>query len=663
MNVNIMVRTPSVPLFICKRRNQTDSVMKHSLKRFFFFFLIIDASAQTPGFFLEDHTDRTAVIPEFSEYVKPTAASTVTVAIDFNDVISPVSKYVFGNNANPYMTQMIDQPVFLDHVKALKPNVIRFPGGNISSVYIWNKAPGNPPADAPTKILDANGIQQDPGYWYGKNNEGWTVSVDNYYAMLDETNNTGMITVNYGYARYGLANDPVAEAAHLAADWVRYDNGRTKFWEIGNESNGSWQAGYRIKTADNKDGQPEIVTGALYGKHFRQFADSMRKAADEIDATIYIGAQLLQEAPANWWNNTDKNWNTGVFQEAADVPDYYIIHSYYTPYNENSTASVILNSATTVTTDMMEYVTQSITAAGRTQKPIALTEWNIFAVGSKQMISNINGMHAAITLGELIKHKYGMASRWDLANGYDNGNDHGVFSSGNEPGIPQWNPRPAFYHMYYFQKYFGDEMVESNVEGSSDVLSYASRFSSGEGSVVMVNKGTSEKIVTVEMKDHGVGDRFYFYTLTGGTDNGEFSLKVLINGEGPTLSAGGPLSYATIKSRSAFAPDGIRLALPARSVTYLIADEGDDIITANEADASGIMRIYPHPANSSFEIELPYAGFTSYDIIDGTGRRRMSLGISPGQTRVAVESSLAPGFYILNVHKTGVAFSRKLIIK
>ena len=34
------------------------------------------------------------------------------------------------------------------------------------------------------------------------------------------------------------------------------------------------------------DGQPEIITGALYGKHFKVFTDSMRAAAAEIGATI-----------------------------------------------------------------------------------------------------------------------------------------------------------------------------------------------------------------------------------------------------------------------------------------------------------------------------------------------------------------------------------------
>src|SRR5882672_8370841 len=36
----------------------------------------------------------------------------------------------------------------------------------------------------------------------------------------------GIITVNYGYARYGKGPSPVQTAAHLAAQWVRYDQGK-----------------------------------------------------------------------------------------------------------------------------------------------------------------------------------------------------------------------------------------------------------------------------------------------------------------------------------------------------------------------------------------------------------------------------------------------------
>ena len=333
--------------------------------------------------------------------------------------------------------------------------------------------------------------------------------------MLQQTGNTGIITINYSYARYGTGPNPVQTAAHLAADWVRYDNGRTKFWEIGNEDAGPWQAGYKINVSNNQDGQPEIITGALYGQHFKVFADSMRQAATETGATIHIGAQLIQYDAVNSYNPVDRTWNSGYFGSAGNAADFYIVHSYYTPYNENSTAAVILNSAATETKSMMDWMKTTTQKAGVELKPIALTEWNIFAVGSKQMVSHINGMHATLNLGELIKNKYGLACRWDLANGWSNGDDHGTFNNGDEPGVPKWNPRPSFYHMYYFQHFFGDRMVASTVSGSADIVGYASTFSSGQAGIVVVNKGTGTQTVKISFQNFYPGNRYYWYTLNG----------------------------------------------------------------------------------------------------------------------------------------------------
>src|SRR5690349_18677692 len=105
--------------------------------------------AQSPGLFLNDHQPKTITNPEFTEGTKPAKAATTTITVDFTDIITPVSKYLFGNNSNPYMTQMIDQPVLIDHIKTLSPNLIRFPGGNISSVYFWN---ATTQADLPSDV-------------------------------------------------------------------------------------------------------------------------------------------------------------------------------------------------------------------------------------------------------------------------------------------------------------------------------------------------------------------------------------------------------------------------------------------------------------------------------------------------------------------------------
>ncbi len=529
-------------------------------------------TAKSAGFFLDSWEAKTFITPSFNEIAKPVANAAATVTVDYASVVTKVSKYLYGNNTNPYIGQLVTEPVLVNHLKSLSPNVLRFPGGNLSSLYFWNAAPGQKPEDVPDRLYNDEGVEAEAFYWYGKNNDSWTLSLDNYYSLLQQTNSTGIITINYGYARYGTSQNPVAKAAHLAANWVRYDRGKTKFWEIGNESAGLWQAGYRINTSLNKDGQPEVVSGALYGEHFKVFVDSMKKAAAEVGSTIKIGAQLIHYNPQPWESVVDRTWNAGFFSKAGNLADFFIIHSYYTPYGQNSNASVILNSAVTESKSMMDWMYTTTSTHGVQMKPIALTEWNIFAIGSKQSVSHIAGLHATMVLGELLKNKYGMASRWDLANGWDDGNDHGMFNKGDEPdGVSKWNPRPAFYHMYYFQKCFGDRMVSSTVKGSN-LYSYASSFSSGEAGVVLVNTGIVQQTVKLVIDNFRTGTRYYWYTLAGDNDNGEFSRKVLINGNGPTGAAGGPPNYLSVKANSSKTDGEIKINVPPRSAVYMVVE-------------------------------------------------------------------------------------------
>ena len=626
--------------------------------------LCYDLYPQSPTiFFPNDRQQKTAIIPAYDDTPATQKSQTAVVSADFNDVITPVSKYIYGHNSNIYMTQVVDQVDLIKSLKQLSPNVVRFPGGTISGAYFFNAAKGVRPPDAPEKVLDATGNEVGLNYWFGRNTESGTMSLDNYYNVLQTINSTGIITVNYEYARYSTADNPVASAAHLAAEWVRYDNGRTRFWEIGNESYGNWQYGYRIKTSANKDGQPEIISGELYGKHFKVFADSMRKAATEVGATIYLGVMLKEEAPLAWWNNTDRNWNSGIFAQTGSGPDFYIVHSYYTPYQANSTATEILNSAALVTKNNHDYVQQQITTAGFGTKPILLTEWNIFAEGSKQQVSYINGMFAAMVLGEAIKNKYAMAVRWDLANGWNGGNDHGLFNIGDEPGgVPKWNARPAFYYMYFFQKYFGDQMIQSGVSGNSNIVAYASSFTSGHAGIVLVNKGTTEQTVAFDISNFGFGERYYYYTLTGGTDNGEFSPKVNVNSYPATFATGGPLNFETIKARGTAIGNGVKVNVPGRSVTYILIENGTNIVTGagDETDAS--VHVFPNPARSGFTVTFPANSFSEVSIVDTSGRQIVSSAIGASQTSIQFQNHFPKGLYIVKLNRPGKTLTVKVTI-
>ncbi|WP_345955563.1 alpha-L-arabinofuranosidase [Mucilaginibacter sp. PAMB04168] len=528
----------------------------------------------TTGFFMDSWQTRTFNVASYLDLQKPTYSS-VTVTVNPNQVVSKVPSYIYGNNANAYMGPMVNEPVLLNHVTNLAPRIIRVPGGSFSDTYFWNRSPEQKPTDVPDQLYDPSGnVIPAGGYWYGRNTGTWTCTLDNYYQMLQTTRSTGLITVNYGYARYGTSAHPVQTAAHLAADWVRYDKGRTKYWEVGNECFGNWEAGFIIDVTKNKDGQPKIITGQLYGKHFKVFADSMRKAAAEIGSTIKIGAVMIDRSEAS--GEEVSNWNDGVLAAAGNAPDYYSVHNYYTPYAQNSTPSIILNSAATVTRDIMDWMKTSAVKAGVIQKPVALTEWNIFAEGSKQMISNISGLHSALVLGELIKNQYGVACRWDLANnGAQGGNDMGMLNAkaANTVADPKWNPRPAFYYMYYFQKFFGDRMVASTVQGNTDVVSYASTFSSGQVGVVLVNKSNKGQAVTINTNNYTPGAYYYYYTLQGGTDDPNFSRKVYVNGATTAGAEGGPLSYAYLPPYRSATQGGIKVWLPAYGAVFSIVSK------------------------------------------------------------------------------------------
>ncbi|MFW5656364.1 MAG: carbohydrate-binding protein [Bacteroidota bacterium] len=522
--------------------------------------------SQDAGFFLDDWQEKTAEIPAYEVAAKPGGDPTVTIGIDVDKQINKVPKYIYGNNAVTWDGGLWKNTTAMKDLNNLNPHVLRWPGGNLSNNYFWNLSANEKPDDIPANI--------EP--WYGQNTPNWQTSTDQYYNLLENTNTTGIICVNYSYARYGTGPNPVAKAAHMAAEWVRYDNGRSKFWEIGNENFGSWQAGYEIDVSKNQDGQPRFISGELYGQHCRVFIDSMRNAADEIGVDIKIGVVAFDAETS--YDDIQTVWNEGMMPEVGHLADFLVVHSYFTPYNEDSPVSTVLNSHT-VPEHIMQTMVDDMAEAGKPMLPVAMTEWNIFAVGSMQQVSYVNGMLAAITLGEYVQNDYGLATRWDLVNGWGSeaqgtaGDDHGMFSVGGEPGVDPYNPRAVFFYMYYHQKFFGDRMVESSVSGNNSVIAHASTFSSGETGLVIINKSRTDETVLIEPENFNPGINYYYYTLTGGDDNGDFSRKVLINGIETDEQGGGPDNYESIEAHSSPTEGGIQVSLPGLSVVYVMIDK------------------------------------------------------------------------------------------
>lgn len=551
------------------------------MKKLYLIILILLTIISDPSFgqdtsscFLLDFTAKDAVIPPYENYARTTTVPTVTLNIDYNDTVSEVSKYIFGNAVAVWVSPNINNPTVIGHLEKLMPSLIRFPGGSWSDVYFWNGNPG----DLPTNVPNSEGVMEP---LYPQFGSGHSPTFSNYLNMRDQINAQGLVTINYAYARYGLSEKPAEQAAHIAAEWVRNDNGRTKFWEIGNESAGTWEAGWRIDTVANQDDQPLIITGELYGKHFNIFADSMRKAADEVGAEIFIGAQIIQYDGTNSWNIADRDWNEGVFREVGDTADFYVIHNYFGGIETNPTS--YLNTALSSINDMHTFIQQDIESKGAAKRPIALTEWNMSDDPGNVKSSVINGMQGVLAMSEMAKLGYGLSCRWLLANW----NTDGMFYHGDDASIPAWNPRPDFYYLYFLQKYIGSYFLGSELTGSNDIKAYTTLFNSGRIGIVLVNKGATSQAVGINLQNTGFGSRYYHYTLTGGEDDPNYSKYVFVNDSGPEPTRWGPLAnLENLKARSDTLIYPIKIHSPRYSVQYILIETGDSLI--HQVDAGGI---------------------------------------------------------------------------
>ena len=117
-------------------------------------------------------------------------------------------------------------------------------------------------------------------------------------------------------------------------------------------------------------------------------------------------------------------------------------------------------------------------------------------------------------------------------------------------------------------------MVSDSLKAvNSDISTYSSTFSSGQAGTVIINSGNQNHIVSVDFQHFPAGSKYYWYVLTGGTDNGNFSAKVYVNGNGPSTASGGPLGYATLKANAAPLTGTIKVAVPPLSVVYLVAEK------------------------------------------------------------------------------------------
>ena len=580
----------------------------------FFNLLLMNNLFSQLNSFYEDWEPRVLNFPENSLLQNdPTSNSNVTINFNISNILGEILPSHLGTNLTHFLGEsVLNQADFMDNIKGLNNFTFRYPGGNGSNQFFWD---GN----LPSSILNDSQITINNLI----DGSGWRISPDDFVQILDSVNGKGIIAVNASYARYGTSLNPIQTAASYAANFVRHMNqnlgANIKYWEVGNENYGPWQAGYVVNG--------DTINGSKYGDIFNVFADSMKAA----DPSIKIGAVLFPH------DGVYNDWSKEVLQKVQNTADFLIIHDYFRrkPNPNNVTYQEMLNSISEVQQNVnnVNNMVTSYTNKPSGYFPIAMTEFN--SKTGEREISMANAIFISQVLCEQIKNNIGMSLLWSFQNGLDShGGDHGM-TARNSTVVQNNTPRPVYYVYYYLNKFLGDKLVFS-YSNDPDINCYVSTFSSGEIGMVVINTSQFNKTVEFSATSSFTKDNFYWYEMNA---IDETDKKIYVNDLTTVNLEGGP-DFNNVPAFYRPVNNNYKFNIKPYSVNFIV-NSNDLTSIKNIKDLE--IKVYPNPFDESISL-IPNIQYESIIIYDINGKKVLETSENIINTK-----PLKKGIYILKI--------------
>lgn len=322
-------------------------------------------------------------VPAVQEAAAPASVAPGLIKLDFDRKIGTIDRNIYGNFTEHLgrciyggiydeRSPLSDTDGFrkdvLQAARNIHVSVLRWPGGNFSSGYNWKDGIG--PKDERPRRWDT-AWQEEESNRFG---------TDEFIAYCRKLGAEPYICVNMGT---GTMQD--------AADWVEYCNAATdtywanlrkknghepygvKYWALGNEVYGSWQAGHK--------------DAAEYAADALEFAKMMRWVDPSIKLVACGGPTV--------------DWNMIVLEKLIDIVDFISLH-HYGGNLDNAKEFADAHSFE----KQVRVLDAEITAAmARTRKKervaIAVDEWNIwfrswFHRGNNHMLEEVYNLRDAL---------------------------------------------------------------------------------------------------------------------------------------------------------------------------------------------------------------------------------------------------------------------------
>jgi alpha-L-arabinofuranosidase len=242
----------------------------------------------------------------------------------------------------------------LDLVREMGPTVVRYPGGNFVSGYLWEDGVG--PVEERPRRLD--------GAWHTVETNAF--GLHEFVDWAREADVEVMEAVNLGTRGVEEARALVEYANHPSGTYwsdLRRRNGAAdpfdvKLWCLGNELDGPWQIGHK--------------TAHEYGRLAQEAAKAMRLVDPSIEL-VAVGSSNRQMPTFGTWEHT-------VLTHAYDEVDYISLHAYYQE-DDGDHASFLAEAV-----DMDAFIdgvvstVDAVKAAGGHTKQVDLSfdEWNVW---------------------------------------------------------------------------------------------------------------------------------------------------------------------------------------------------------------------------------------------------------------------------------------------
>gem|GEM_PF-5089150 len=207
-----------------------------------------------------------------------------------------------GTALDPSHPERIFRNEALQALARLPIGLIRFPGGLLSSLYVWRAGVG--PQSARGEGLN-----------YSGGRETMRFGTDEFLGLLRVLKTQGMITFS--------PKQPAAEAVAWY-EHIKQAGGGVEYWEFGNET---------FLPAD-----PSHMPVAEYTSKFKEFQQALKAAGAKVKTGALLEGSLINTVWGKVVVPELGKWNETVLRDTAGAADFYTAHL-YSPFDSGPDAT------------------------------------------------------------------------------------------------------------------------------------------------------------------------------------------------------------------------------------------------------------------------------------------------------------------------------------